>query len=140
MALKRDALDAVFSDVIRESYDWTCALTGRHFPARMGWDVHCSHFISRSYSSVRWFPDNAVCLSAAAHDRLGKNPDEHAEFMRRHLGGVRYDELRARKQRVYRYRPADKKAMRKHYSEELERLLELRRKGVTGYISVVAFD
>lgn len=140
MTLKRDALDAVFSDVIREAYDWTCAYSGLVFPDRKGRDAHCSHFISRSYSSTRWYPDNCVLLSAAAHDYLGKHPDEHTDFIRKILGPVRYEWLRERKQRIYRYRPADKKAMRKHYGNELERIRELRKQGVTGYVEVAAYD
>lgn len=138
--MKRDALDAVFSDLIREAYDWTCAYSGLQFPDRKGRDVHCSHFISRSFSSVRWHPDNACCLSAAAHDYLGKHPDEHTDFFRKLLGAVRYERLKERERGVYRYRAADKKAMRKHYNEELARIRELRRQGVTGYVEVAAYD
>lgn len=138
--MKRDATDAIFSDVIRESYDWTCTYSGLVFPDRKGRDVHCSHFISRAFNATRWFPDNACCLSAAAHDYLGKHPDEHTDFFRKLLGPVRYDALKERQRGIYRYREADKKAMRKHYAEELERLKELRRQGETGYIAVIAFD
>jgi hypothetical protein len=140
VALKRDALDAVFSDVIREAYDWTCAYSGLYFPDRKGRDVHASHFYSRTFNSTRWFPDNACCLSAASHDYLGKHPDEHTDFFRRLLGPVRYERLKERKRGIYRYRPADKTAMRKHYAEELERIQGLRARGVTGYIEVVAYD
>lgn len=138
--MKRDALDAVFSDLIREAYDWTCAYSGVQFPDRKGRDVHCSHFVSRSFNSTRWYPDNACCLSATAHDYLGKHPDEHTDFFRKLLGPVRYEWLKERKRGIYRYRPADKKAMRKHYTAELERVKELRRQGVTGYIEVAAYD
>lgn len=138
--MKRDALDAVFSDLIREAYDWTCAYSGLVFPERKGKDVHCSHFISRAFNSTRWFPDNAVCLSAAAHDYLGKHPDEHTDFFRKLLGPYRYDALKARQRGIYRYRAADKKAMRQHYGSELARIRELRAQGVTGYVEVAAYD
>jgi hypothetical protein len=138
--VKRDALDAVFSDVIREAFDWTCAWSGLYFPDRKGRDVHCSHFISRAYSSTRYYPDNATCLSAAAHDYLGKHPDEHTDFIRKHLGPVRYEWLKARKNKIFRYRPADKAAMRKHYANELERIQALRADGATGYIEIYAYD
>lgn len=138
--MKRDALDAVFSDVIREAWDWTCAYSGLVFPERKGRDVHCSHFISRAYNSTRWYPDNAVCLSAAAHDYLGKHPDEHTDLIRKILGPVRYEWLKERKQKIFRYRPADKAAMRKHYASELERIRELRANGATGYVEVYPYD
>jgi hypothetical protein len=138
--VKRDATDAVFSDLIREAYDWTCAYSGLVFPDRKGRDVHASHFWSRQFNSTRWFPDNACCLSAAAHDYLGKHPDEHTDFFRKLLGPVRYEALKARKNGIYRYRASDKKAMRKHYAGELERIRALRSQGVCGYVEVVAYD
>jgi hypothetical protein len=138
--IKRSPLDAVFSDLIREAADWTCAYSGLVFPDRKGRDVHCSHFISRANLATRWFPDNAVCLSAGAHKRLGENPDEHTAFMRRHLGDERYELLQIRKRQIVRYRASDKKAMQKHYRDELERILELRRNGRTGPIEVVSYD
>lgn len=138
--IKRDATDAIFSDVIREAYDWTCAFSGIVFPNRKGFDCQCSHFYSRRYLSTRWHPDNAVCLSASAHKFLGEHPDEHTDFLRQMLGPVRYQELRERHNRTYAYRDADKKAIRAHYRDELERLKELRSQGVTGFIEVVPFD
>lgn len=138
--LKRDALDAVFSDLIRESYDWTCARCGTQFPERKGRDIHCSHFYSRIFIATRWFPDNAVCLCAACHDYVGKHPDEHVDLIRRVLGDTRYEWLQARKRQIWRYRQADKKGMRKHYGAELARLRGLRVDGVMGRVEVVAYD
>lgn len=138
--IKRDATDAIFSDVIREAYDWRCAYYGTVFPERKGFDCQCSHFYSRRYLSTRWHPDNALCLSAAAHKYLGEHPDEHTELIRKELGDVRYFELRQRHQRQYRYRADDKKAIRAHYRAELERIKALRERGVVGRIEVVAYD
>ncbi len=138
--MRRDVLDAVISDLIRERDDWTCVYSGRQFPNRKGQDVHCSHFFSRSYISTRWFPDNLLCLSAGAHDFVGKNPDAHVALIKRVLGDTRYEALRERRNKIYRYRGADKAAMLKHYRSELERLRALRADGVQGYIEVVAYD
>lgn len=138
--MKRDALDAVVSDLVRERDDWTCQYSGKQFPDRKGRDVHGSHFFSRIYLSVRYFPDNIVTLSAQWHDFVGKNPNAHVALVKRLLGDVRYEALCERKNRIYRYRGPDKTAMRKHYANELERLLSLRAQGVTGHIEVVAYD
>ena len=138
--IKRTALDAVFSDLIRESWDWTCARCGRECPDRKGRDFHCSHFISRAFNSTRWFPDNALCLCAACHDVVGKDPGEHYSLLMRILGPVRYDELKERKHRIVRYREAEKKAMTRHYRGQIEHLLGLRADGVTGFIDVMAWD
>jgi hypothetical protein len=71
---------------------------------------------------------------------VSKNPDEHVALIKRVLGDTRFEELQWRKRQIYRYRAADKKAMLKHYRDELERLRELRRDGVQGVLSVVPFD
>jgi len=110
------------------------------WPACKGQDAHCSHFKSRAYSSVRWFPDNATLLCAAHHDYAGKNPDEHTEFFRRMLGLTRYDWLVERYRRVFRYRKADKAEMRKHFNSELDRLKVARAQGVTGPLEFFAYD
>lgn len=138
--IKRDSLDAIFSDVIRESHDWTCVNCNREFPERKGQDIHASHFYSRQFNATRWFPDNAVALCGRCHDFVGKHPDAHTDLIRSLLGAVRYQCLKDRKQRIYRYRPADKKAMRMHFAAELERIRAERMNGVTGYIEVYAYD
>lgn len=138
--MKRDATDAAFSDCVREAFDWRCARCSLDFPERKGRDVHCSHFYSRSYNSTRWFPDNATCLCAGCHDVVGKQPDEHVKLMVKVLGVRLFEDLQQRKSRIFRYRPADKKAMRKHYQSELVRLRAERRNGVTGFVNLVAYD
>lgn len=138
--MKRDATDAAFSDLIREAYDWTCARCSRHFPDRKGRDIHASHFYSRQFNSTRWFVDNAACLCATCHDFVGKHPDEHTDFFRKLLGPVRYEALKTRQRGIFRYRAADKKAMRKHYAAELERIKALRAEGVTGPVEIVSYD
>lgn len=138
--MKRDALDAVFSDVIRESWDWTCARCSRQFPDRKGRDVHASHFYSRKFNSTRWFPDNVICLCATCHDHVGKHPDDHTDLIRGVLGETGYEWLKQRKRLIVRYRAADKKAMRKHYGAELERIQGIRQGGRLGYVAVVAYD
>jgi len=138
--MKRDSLDAAFSDLIREAWDWTCARCGRQFPERKGKDVHASHFYSRQFNSTRWFVDNAVCLCATCHDYVGKHPDDHVSLIRRVLGDTRYQWLQARKRLIVRYRAADKKAMRKHYSAELERIKAMRLEGHTGLVTPVTYD
>jgi hypothetical protein len=138
--VKRDALDDVFSQCIREAADWTCEHSGLVFPDRKSRALHCSHVISRQYHGTRWYPDNCASLSAQWHDYMGKHPIEHAAFTRRRLGDVRYEMLRDRGNRTYTYRPHHKAEMRKHFRDELERMLELRRNGVTGLLSFAAYD
>lgn len=138
--MKRDATDAVISDLVREAFDWSCARCSKQFPDRKGRDIHASHFYSRQFSSTRWFPNNLVSLCGSCHDYLGKHPDEHTDFIRRLLGPGAYDMLKDRNRQIYRYRAADKKAMRKHYAEELKRIREHRAQGISGHIEIVAYD
>ena len=148
--IKRAPADAAFSDAIRWSYDWRCqyfAIEERKvvqcemaWPECKGRDAHCSHFKSRSYSSLRYYPDNAVLLCANHHDYVGKNPDAHTAFFKRHLGDIRFEEMIERQKGLYRYRKDDKKAIAKHYRSEVERIKELRNQGRTGYIALVSYD
>lgn len=138
--LKRTPLDAVVSHLVREMYDWTCCRCRREFPERKGRDVHASHFYSRKYNSTRWYLPNLLCLCAKCHDFVGKNPDEHVALIKRVLGDTRYDELRARKQRIYRYRKQDKAEMLAHYRAQLAHLRRRRAKGERGYLPAVNWD
>ena len=56
------------------------------------------------------------------------------------LGQELYVELVKRKQQIVRYRKSDKKAMRSHFKQQLESMLEQRREGATGVISFAAYD
>ena len=140
MALKRDALDALFSDAIRESADWYCQRCGRPFPERKGQDAHCSHYISRKYSSVRWHPLNALCLCASCHGIVTDDPAEHYSLYLRVMGEGSLALLRERKQKIVRYRELDKAQMRSHYRGEINRIKQLRKEGVMGFVSLVAYD
>lgn len=140
MALKRDFLDAAFSDLIREMYDWTCARCAKPFPERKGTDAHCSHFYGRGLgNAVRWNLDNACLLCASCHKHLGDRPDEHTVFFRRLIGDVRYEDLRIAKQQTVKLTKKDKQAMARHYREETRRIREARESGVTGYLSAAGW-
>lgn len=140
MALKRDALDALFSDAVREAADWICQRCGRPFPERKGQDIHCSHFFSRKFNATRWFPDNAACLCATCHAVVTDDANEHVTLFRRLLGETRYGWLLQRKRQIVRYRDADKKAMREHFRGQIERMLAERIQGHSGLLMLVAYD
>lgn len=140
MALKRDALDALFSDAVREAADWLCQRCGRPFPERKGQDAHCSHFYSRKFNSTRWHPLNALCLCASCHAIVTDDPAEHYSLYLRVLGEGALTLLRERKEKIVRYRELDKAQMRTHYRGEINRLKQLRREGVIGFVELVAYD
>ncbi len=140
MAIKRDATDAIVSDLIREAADWTCERCSKPFPERKSYNLHASHYIGRATKSTRYFPDNISSLCGECHRVLTNDHHEHYHFMMKRLGGVRYDELQQRKNRVMRYRNSDLAELRSHYRGELERVQRLRRGGVVGYVEVVSYD
>lgn len=141
MPLKRDFLDAAFSDLIREAHDWICAKCSRQFPNRKGYDAHCSHFVSRGAGNgLRWNIDNACLLCASCHDYLGKRPDEHTAFFRKLIGDTRWGSLQDAKRSIVKLTRQDKKDMAKHFREELKRIQELRMRGICGYIGPVPFE
>lgn len=139
--MRRDFLDAAFSDLVREAWDWTCARCHKPFPERKGQDCHCSHFISRGAgNATRWNLDNAVCLCGSCHDWVGKRPDEHTAFFRRVIGDVRYQDLQLAKHKTVKLTEADKKAMAKWYRLEQTRIEAERWRGVVGYVQPVPWD
>lgn len=138
--IKRDATDAIVSDVIREAADWTCERCGLEFPDRKSQNLHASHYYGRGIKSTRYHPDNVASLCGNCHKKLSHDHDEHYRFMYRRLGEVRYEILRERKQQTVRYRNGDFKAIRCHFRAEMRRIKAMRANGVTGPISVVAYD
>lgn len=58
--------------------------------------LQCAHIYSRTYRSVRWDLDNLLCLCASCHFYAHKNPLIFAEFVRNHLGEVKYQSLKFR--------------------------------------------
>lgn len=138
--IKRDATDAAFSDAVREAADWTCQRCMRPFPERKGQDIHCSHFFSRKYLSTRWFPDNAASLCASCHSIVSDDHHEHVRLFERLLGSTRYQWLIERKQKIVRYRDADKKAIREHFKAQVEHFKIQRRNGATGCLELASHD
>ena len=90
--IKRNATDALFSDLVRERANWRCerCLTQYEKPAP---GLHCSHFYGRGGKSTRWDFDNANALCFKCHTYLGSNPHEYRVWKLRQLGQRLYDRL-----------------------------------------------
>ena len=70
MKLKKTAADNWFSKCVRMRTNYTCELCNQNYlEDRSG--LHCSHYISRAYNSVRYHPLNAFAHCFKCHDRLG---------------------------------------------------------------------
>ena len=81
MAIKRDAADKWFSDVVRKKAGHVCESCGK-VEGRM----ECAHIYGRSAKSVRWSMDNAVCLCHYCHMKFTANPLEFTKWLEETLG------------------------------------------------------
>lgn len=140
VSLKRDKLDAVVSELVRERANWTCEHCGTEYSHERRQGLHCSHLWSRRSVSTRWHPDNLFAHCYGCHQRLGGNPVAFRDWALKQLGGTRFDELTMRAHKPIKYTKADKEEMYQHYKKELERLKKLRKEGKTGYLEFVAYD
>lgn len=93
MRTKRDKRDAIFSNLIRESAEWTCERCGKYHPEGQRQSLHCSHIYSRRNRMTRWLSLNAVAHCFACHQFLGENPLIFAEWAEDHLGSDGYKTL-----------------------------------------------
>jgi len=92
MKIKITALDKMFSQYIRQIYNWTCQRCHKPYTPPTT-SLHCSHFHGRGKKSVRFEPDNAVALCFGCHQHFHANPHEHVAFMEKRLGTQAYNRL-----------------------------------------------
>jgi hypothetical protein len=85
MAIKREACDKWFSDVVRAKAGWCCEYCGKSFGGASA-GLHCAHIFGRANKSTRWSLDNAVSLCAYHHDFFGKNPVSFADWLSGYYG------------------------------------------------------
>lgn len=141
--IKRTAEDVVFSDLVRLRANFTCERCGIEDPQGQATGkssaIDCSHVYGRRHRSTRWHPDNAFALCKSCHSYLEDRPIEHAQFAREKLGDTRHDMLIETHHRPVKFTKADKKAMREHYRQELNRIRDERSNGNMGYIEFTAF-
>lgn len=80
--------DKLFSQYIRSI--GRCEMCGKRTT------LACAHIFSRKNMSVRWDPDNALCLCYRCHIHVAhKEPIRFTEFVKKKLG-KKYDPLRMR--------------------------------------------
>lgn len=109
--MKRDAADTAFSNYVRR--DGICDYCGRS--GRM----ETSHFHGRRKASTRFDEDNVLCLCGGCHRHFHEHPNVHAEFMKKHLGSERYEQLNIRAEVIMK---VDRKEIAKKYKGLLKEL------------------
>ena len=142
--MKRDKYDTIFSNLIREMYDYTCCNCSRNLRSNSA-GLHCSHFFGRRKQSVRYDLDNALAHCIYCHRILGENPVDFYDHYVKVKGIGCLELLRERANKLKKWEKASKKTgykgekedMYKHYKKEYEKVLDMRKEGVVGYIECV---
>lgn len=108
MKIKRDKLDALFSEFIRKraiirTGGCERCLTpkcdvikedGSIFPSYK--QLQCSHFIGRGKQATRYDIDNGSGLCFGCHQYLSSHPLEHKDWFIAHLGKHKFNLLNSR--------------------------------------------
>jgi hypothetical protein len=138
--MKRDKHDALFSQLIREAYDWTCCWCGKYYPEGQRQGLHCSHLFSRRNKATRWHVWGAVAHCYGCHSRWGSNPLDGFSWATDFLGESRLEAVRSLAHSDGKAWVKAKEEIYAHNKKELERVLKLRKNGVRGVIELVPFD
>ena len=140
MGIKRDPLDAAFSNLVRERADWSCECCGKYFPDRKGAGLHASHYWGRRGKSTRWYGNNVFSHCFGCHQKLGSKPHEFKSWVFNQLGEKLYDELTLRANKPMKISKLEQKEMLKHFKQQLEEIKQKRKDGWQGYIDFVEWD
>ena len=70
--------------------------------------MHCAHIFGRRHRSVRWDPDNALCLCSTCHRKYTENPVDFVIFLHRYMGVDELDQLRLKAWKVKKWTKAEK--------------------------------
>lgn len=138
--MKRDKHDKLFSDLIREAYDWTCCKCGKYYPEGHRQGLHCSHIYSRRHKATRWHVWGAVAHCFGCHQWYGANPRESATWVGDYLGGRKIGMVDGLARSDGKFWNKAKEEIYAHNKKELERVRKLRRQGKRGRIELVPYD
>ena len=137
--VKRDALDAIFSNLIRERNDYTCEACGKNYRHDTR-NAHCAHIHTRKHRPTRWHVDGALCLCAKCHRRYTDFPLEWQGFVRGYYGDDKYESIKRLAWTIRKYTRAEKDEMKTHYRAQLKYMEKRRAGGEGGYIDFVGYD
>lgn len=134
MKTRRDILDSLMSQLVRERAGWACESCGKYFPEGTRQSLHASHYHSRRKASTRFDPFNVFAHCFSCHKRLGENPHEFHHWARAKLGDREYELLAIRANTHIKRSKRDKEELKKEMKAELERMRQERRDGNGGRI------
>jgi len=129
--IKRNATDALFSDLVRMQAKWICEYCKRNFENQKE-IFDCSHYITRGNRRVRWDFENASALCRGCHHFMGMHPYEHTKFMEKKLGVKALEALIIRSMRKLSDDKIDEKFVRMSFKIELKRMKAEEKKKILG--------
>tara|TARA_Y100000310_G_C20313507_1_gene637333 strand:- start:219 stop:644 length:426 start_codon:yes stop_codon:yes gene_type:complete len=128
-------MDSVFSRLIREASDWTCAKCHKKFTEGAR-NLHCSHFFGRRAVNTRWDPDNVFAHCFRCHQFLGENPAIFTEWAQDARGAEWYEDMLFEHNRTLKLNDKDREELYNEMKETYDAILKMRGKGTTGPIQV----
>lgn len=66
-------------------------------------NLQCCHIFSRKFNNTRWDLDNLLCLCAGCHFMTHAEPLYFGEFVKRILGGEKYELLKEKHNQITKY-------------------------------------
>jgi hypothetical protein len=67
-------------------------------------NLQCAHIFGRTYNNTRWDLDNLLCLCPDCHINFAhKQPILFAEWVRKHLGAEKYENLKEAHNQITKY-------------------------------------
>ena len=139
MAIKRDALDSLFSDLIRERNCFICERCGIDKSSDKV-NAHCAHVLGRRITRLRHDPRNALMLCASCHFYMTDRPIEWTCFVRELLGHGIVDELvRLSNDNTFKTYKNWKVDARKHYRLERDRMKAAGAEDYSGRFEIIGY-
>ena len=121
VSIKRDSLDALFSDYVRERDSYTCQRCGKYYepPTRA---IHAAHIFSRRHKGTRHDPLNAVALCHGCHTFFTGYPLYFATWVSERLGKQQYALLMHRARKPTKFTDFDRAQIKSDLKEKLTKL------------------
>jgi len=119
--MKRDPLDALFSNYVRSRDSYTCQRCKKYYepPTRA---IHAAHIFSRRHRGVRWDPENAIALCHGCHTFFTGDPEYFTEWVENRIGSNAYNLLKFKARKTTKYTKFDLSQIRKELKAKLASL------------------
>jgi len=117
MKIKKNKIDRVFSDLVRERNNYVCQNCcegNRHRPHAFD----CAHIMGRRNVGLRWHPDNCLALCRSCHIFFTEHPFDFRDFCVDQFGEDRVAELRLISNQTVKWNKPLREEIYKHYKRE----------------------